>query len=511
MDKYVIKKPRLSTDAPETASSQDPHTVSVSPLDSDVNTQFAAGKSTGASSADVAGDGPSQPSEKLTIGGSHEKNEPSSSKGSGGRGYLKSWESTYGWLSYNAEIGKVYCAICVTARDKKIPLPCTSRDKDSYAAFVERGFENWKKALQRFRSHEKSALHREASTALRTASTGANVATALSESKLSQMKQSRQALLAVLSSVRFLACQGLSLRGHDEDEGNLRQLLMLREADVPGLGAWLNKSRCKWISPDLQNEMLELITHSMLRSLIREVQDALFYAVIADETSDISTQEQISFCLRYVKEGLEVEEVFIGFYVTADTRASTLFSILKDVLCRLNLQIENCRRQCYDGAANVSGKSGGLQALVQDIEPRAMYVHCLAHTLNLVLQDLCKQIDVCRDFVSLFADLVNFVKTSPKRLSWFEQFQKEGTPALRQFCKTRWTLKASSLRSVSSNYSELVQFLFALSSDEKNDTGAKASGYAKALGKFDSYFMLRLMILVFERLESANSALQKKS
>ncbi|XP_064485918.1 zinc finger MYM-type protein 1-like [Ornithodoros turicata] len=275
------------------------------------------------------------------------------------------------------------------------------------------------------------------------------------------MKQSRQALLAVLSSGRFLARQGLSLRGHDEDEGNLRQLLMLREADVAGLGAWLNK--------------------------------------------------RADILLPQVQEGLEVEEVFIGFYVTADTRASTLFSILKDVLCRLNLQIENCRGQCYDGAANVSGKSGGLQALVQDIEPRAMYVHCLAHTLNLVLQDLCKQIDVCRDFVSLFADLVNFLKTSPKRLSWFEQFQKEGTPALRQFCKTRWTLKASSLRSVSSNYSELVQFLFALSSDEKNDTGAKASGYAKALGKFDSYFMLRLMILVFERLESANSALQKKS
>ncbi|XP_064479901.1 uncharacterized protein LOC135393366 [Ornithodoros turicata] len=44
-----------------------------------------------------------------------------------------------------------------------------------------------------------------------------------------------------------------------------------------------------------------------------------------------------------------------------------------------------------------------------------------------------------------------------------------------------------------------------------NHTGAKASAYAKALGKFDSYFMLGLMIPVFGRLESANSALQKKS
>uniref|UniRef100_A0A224ZA15 Zinc finger MYM-type protein 1-like n=1 Tax=Rhipicephalus zambeziensis TaxID=60191 RepID=A0A224ZA15_9ACAR len=83
--------------------------------------------------------------------------------------------------------------------------------------------------------------------------------------------------------------------------------------------------------------MLELITHSMLPSLMKEVHGAGFYAAMHDETSDITTQEQVSFCFRYAKENLEMEEVFVGFYATADTRARTLFSILKDVLCRFNL------------------------------------------------------------------------------------------------------------------------------------------------------------------------------
>lgn len=63
----------------------------------------------------------------------------------------------------------------------------------------------------------------------------------------------------------------------------------------------------------------------MLRSLMKEVHGAGFYAVIADETSDITTQEQVSFCFRYAKENLEVEEVFVGFYATADTRAPYSF------------------------------------------------------------------------------------------------------------------------------------------------------------------------------------------
>lgn len=529
MDKYLIKRPRLSAELPRNppglcdaaddlpprhggTSAPSMDTLgAISAATADTPRSASLSAPNGGNVLESASKNGGATTGKPSTHGRLEQTRPGPTNGNGGRGFRKSWQSTYSWLSYNAQTSKVYCDICVRATDKKLPLPRTSRDKDSLIAFVETGFQNWKKALQRFKSHENSALHRAASTALTALNVGLNVASALSESKQNQMKESRKALMAILSSIRFLAFQGLALRGHDDDEGNLKQLLLLREADVPGLAAWLSRTGYKWISGDIQNEMLELITHSMLRSLMKEVHGAGFYAVIADETSDITTQEQVSFCLRYAKENLEVEEVFVGFYATADTRARTLFSILKDVLCRFNLRIENCRGQCYDGAANVSGKSGGLQALVQEIEPRALYVHCLAHTLNLSLQDLCTKIDVCRDFVSLFTDLVNFVRTSPKRLSWFQQFQKEENPALRQFCKTRWTLKARSLRSVSANYSELTRFLFTLSSEEKNDTGAKASGYAKTLQKFDTYFLLRLMLLVFERLESVNSALQKKS
>lgn len=44
---------------------------------------------------------------------------------------------------------------------------------------------------------------------------------------------------------------------------------------------------------------------------------------------------------------------------------------------------------------------------------------------------------------------------------------------------------------------------------ERNDTGAKASGFVKMLSKFGTYFMFKLLTLVFSWLETVSAALQK--
>ena len=51
----------------------------------------------------------------------------------------------------------------------------------------------------------------------------------------------------------------------------------------------------------------------MTRELIKgEVESADFFAVIADETTDVSSQNQLTSILRYVHNG-ELLERFLGF------------------------------------------------------------------------------------------------------------------------------------------------------------------------------------------------------
>lgn len=108
--------------------------------------------------------------------------------------------------------------------------------------------------------------------------------------------------------------------------------------------------------------------------------------------------------------------IFLGFYKTEKTDAETLFIIVKDMLQRLGLQLNNLRGQCFDGASNVSGIHSGLQAKIREIESRAIFVHCQAHSLNFITQDCMKNVIEARDILNLIRELITFIRQSPNDL-----------------------------------------------------------------------------------------------
>ena len=162
-----------------------------------------------------------------------------------------------------------------------------------------------------------------------------NVAARLQQEHAANQERSRQALLKIAQSIKFLARQGLALLGHDTSSGNLPELLHLRSQDIPDLANWLSK-RTTWTSRDTQNEFLAFMAKDVLRGIAAEIQSAKWYAVIVDEsheTTAISVKEQVSLCIRNVDENCVVHENFVGFYETAETDSMTLVKIISDVLC----------------------------------------------------------------------------------------------------------------------------------------------------------------------------------
>ena len=153
---------------------------------------------------------------------------------------------------------------------------------------------------------------------------------------------------------------------------------------------------------------------------------------------------QLTICIRYVcPMTFEVFEDCVGLYATDRTDAASLTKLIKDVLLRLSLPLNRCRGQCFDGASNMSGRRSGVATWIQQEEPRALYVHCMGHSLNLAVQDTCRSIKVMADTFDTVLELSKVFKYSAKKKAILLKLKSELAPetmGIRPLCPTRWTV-----------------------------------------------------------------------
>lgn len=377
------------------------------------------------------------------------------------------------------------------------------------SAFTTVGFNDWKHAIERFKGHEESSCHRDALYKT-TMKNRPDVAAMLLNDMREKQQQNRVLMLKQLSTVRTLARQGLALRGHCEGESNLQQFLNLRSEDCNDLKSWL--SNAAYLSHDIVNEQIDIMGQNLLRNILADIRDAQFFAVIADEVRDVSNHEQLGISIRWVDKEMEVQESFIGLIDLPKCDAATITSVIRDILLRCSLPIVMCRGQAYDGAPTMAGHINGVAAQIQKEEPRAIYVHCLAHSLNLVLQDTTRRSHIIRDVLELCMGISQLINWSPKRFHLFKEKQREFNTTskigVRPLCPTRWTVRAEAISAVLQNYETLMHTLAEINEEQHDEYGLKASGYLALLEKFEILFGLRLGYIVFGASEEVSKTLQ---
>ena len=261
-------------------------------------------------------------------------------------------------------------------------------------------------------------------------------------------------ILKIIINVKFLARQGIALQGHNDEESNFIQLRKLCANDSKEMSRWLDKRGDKYLSPDIQNEVIQLMSSSILQEITANLQAAKYFAIMADECVDISNCEQLTVCLRWVDNSLEVHEDFLCLYNIPDIAADTITTAIKDVLNEMNLQIQWCRGQCYDGASSMAGSRRGVARQILDEESRALFTHCYGHSLNLAMCDTLKNCKLARDVLDTSYEISKLVEFSPKRNHIFNELKKQlspDSPGFRVLCPTRWTVRAKSLKSILNN------------------------------------------------------------
>ena len=338
------------------------------------------------------------------------------------RTFQCSWFDKWQWLHYNVAQDAVHCFTCCKAvKDGRAKITGLAE-----GSFLVNGFTNWKDATTKFAKHESSDFHKVCAEAL---SSTVDIGDMLNKQAVTEKQENREYLLKVLSTVRFLARQGLALRGDgDERDSNIHQLLLLRGEDFPSMKKFLERKQLKYSSHEVHNEFLSIMALQVLRQIAASLQSAVFYALMVDETTDKANKEQVVLVFRWGDNDLVAHEEFVGLYLTDSITSKALVAVIKDTLLRMNLKIEHCRGQCYDGASSMSGAKKGVAKLLRDEEPRAIFTHCYGHALNLAVSDCVKQCKVMRSAFEAVAEVSKLIKNSPKRDAAFDKLKADLAP-----------------------------------------------------------------------------------
>ncbi|KAL4643199.1 hypothetical protein ACB092_02G076600 [Castanea dentata] len=133
-------------------------------------------------------------------------------------------------------------------------------------------------------------------------------------------------------------------------------------------------------------EILHVFSAKVKKAIREEISDGKF-CIMVDEARDESMKEQMAVVFRYVNaEGFVKERIY-------------------SLLSQHCLDIQNIRRQRYDGASNMRGMWNGLQALILNDCPYAYYIHLKAS----------KQVVPISGFFLTLLFLIKIVSASCKR------------------------------------------------------------------------------------------------
>lgn len=142
-----------------------------------------------------------------------------------------------------------------------------------------------------------------------------------------------------------------------------------------------------YLSNTIQNEIINILGESVRRKILSEIKEAKYFSIMLDSTPDITHEDQISEVLRYVhideNRNIEIKEVFLRFLKVDKKEAVSLVNTILGALNEDEISINNCRGQAYDNAAVMAGLKGGVQQKIIEMNPKAVFVNCENHSLNL--------------------------------------------------------------------------------------------------------------------------------
>jgi hypothetical protein len=447
------------------------------------------------------------------------------------RRFKSAWFKEYNWLEYSIEEDAAYCLPCYLFQTDR-------RGSGGGDTFSAKGWRTWNN-LKRLDVHigEPSSSHNQnVKRCADLMNQKQSIAAAIRKQTKKSMRDYKARLIVSIDIARLLLCLGLPFRGHDESESSIRKgnFLTFYEwyaARCPEVGAITlgnAPKNLKLNSPTIQKEIVQACARETLRAIREDIGDE-YFAILVDESRDVSHKEQMALVIRYVDKRGFVMERLVGVSHVSQTTSLALKQAIYDVLTYLQLSPSQIRGQGYDGASNMQGHLNGLKTLVMQDSKAAHSIHCFAHQLQLTLVAVSKNHE---DVVWIFEWMSVILSTiggsfknrdllREKLAAEIEEALQMGELetgrglnqelGLKRPGDTRWGSHFGSLMNMIIMFASVVKVIDAIAEFGSNASDRlKAKGVLDVIQTFDFALMLHLMKVILGITNELNVALQKK-
>ncbi|XP_054283324.1 zinc finger MYM-type protein 1-like [Macrosteles quadrilineatus] len=421
------------------------------------------------------------------------------------------------WLVYSICKDAIFC-FCCRLFGKTHSSPLTS----------ENGYCDWKHMSGLLSEHEGSPSHMQAFQTWMDCSIRLKSSKTIDAKNQEMIKREverwKEVIKRIVILIEFLGSQNLAFRGssdklNERGNGNFLKLVeFVGKFDVV-IAEHIRKITSKetyvhYLGKNVQNEIIKMLGSMIHDHILSDVLKSTYYSVILDCTPDVSRTEQMSLVVRFVQcesgEEPEIHERFLGFIPVESTTGEALTDVLLNKLKDMKLSLKNMRGQGYDNGSNMKGKNAGVQNRILTLNPRAFFVPCSAHSLNLVVNDSALSCNEAVGFFMIIQEVYNYFSASTHRWSVLKKHVTSLT--VKPLSETRWESRIDAVIPFRYQLGEIFDALFELSTDSAIDAYRRnaALGLARKVKNYRFICSLIVWHAILSRINVISKQLQKE-
>ncbi|XP_060598671.1 E3 SUMO-protein ligase KIAA1586-like [Ruditapes philippinarum] len=402
-------------------------------------------------------------------------------------GFDQKWTENRPWLfvekSDNGQTNAMFCKLCQKHK---------SRGMNGSVTWTEKGCVTIRK--DKVTDHENSEMHKF-SLRLETEEQ-LGIHSAFSEKRLPMGEKEFEAVTCATKILHFLIKHNIPHTTVFKDFINFATT----ELKCPALQHLEKGKNAMYTSNTVVNELVNCMVDDIESTLKDRVERSPGYAVMTDETTDVTNDKHLAFCVKYVDvDSGDVCVDYIKDVKVDDGKAETIFCETKSVIEELN--VDNFVAFGSDGCNTMIGKKTGVATRLKAMKPEIVTIHCHNHRLALAAKDSFESIKVMRDTDDLLSHTFKYYHAPANRTASLGKLQKllddSGNKKIKQAAHTRWLSHLDAVSSLRDSYSAVISDL-ENAVESGNDkvrlgSGPSANGLAKKLKTYESVHIVHFL------------------